>query len=141
MAEGNPTREEMAAVCAERDRLLAAVRRHRDQKGDDRCWLDDDALYAALPEGHPADRLKELALHRPEEMLPNCVRFLNSRQPGGVPYVSPQREIERLGRVALAAEKLWSLKDSHDARALYNAWRELGVELARLKGRRHISEA
>ena len=31
--------------------LQSAVRRHRDERGDDRCWEDDERLYAALPEG------------------------------------------------------------------------------------------
>lgn len=73
--------------------LEAAIRKHRDQRGDDRCWIDNEELYAVLPEGFVRT---DLALHTPEEMLPNCKRFLASCQPGGVPYVSPQREIERL---------------------------------------------
>jgi hypothetical protein len=32
--------------------LCAAVREHRDQRGDDRCWRDDRKLYASLPEGY-----------------------------------------------------------------------------------------
>ena len=85
-------------VVRQRDALLAAIRAHRDARGDDRCWIDDLVLYAALPEGAPAPEL--LALHTPEEMLANCRRYLASRQPDTVPYVSPQREIERLRKVA-----------------------------------------
>lgn len=70
--------------------LRAAVRKHRDQRGDDRCWLDDEELYQALPEGYtpPArDSAVELA---------NCQRFIACRQNPATQYVSPEREIERL---------------------------------------------
>jgi len=87
-------RDLLAGATAERDRLLAAIRKHRDYRGDDRCFLDDAELYAALPEGAPPSEL--LCLDDPLEMLANCRRFIASRQPGGQPYVSPQREIERL---------------------------------------------
>lgn len=74
----------------EADRLRAAIRRHRDQRGDDRCWLDDEELYRALPEGHtpPArDCAVELAL---------CEKFIASRHNPATEYVSPQRRIEEL---------------------------------------------
>jgi hypothetical protein len=74
-------------------KMEAAIRKHRDQKGDDRCFLDDYDLYSVLPEGFKKEKL---ALHCPEEMLENCKKFIASRQPGGVPYVSPQRRIEEL---------------------------------------------
>lgn len=28
--------------------LESAIRKHRDQRGDDRCWLDDEELYKTL---------------------------------------------------------------------------------------------
>lgn len=31
-------------------RLRAAIRHHRDQRGDDRCWLDDWRLWKKLPD-------------------------------------------------------------------------------------------
>ncbi len=34
--------------------LRNAIRRHRDQKGDDRCWLDDYFVWACIP-GSPTD--------------------------------------------------------------------------------------
>lgn len=79
--------------------LVTAVRRHRDERGDDRCWMDDERLYdEALPEGcgSRADR----RLHCPGEMLQHCRQFIISRQPGGEPYVSPQRDLDRF-RAAL----------------------------------------
>lgn len=32
-------------------KLRDVIRYHRDQKGDDRCWVDDLRLYETLPEG------------------------------------------------------------------------------------------
>lgn len=49
-----PPRDQIAGLLTvelEVERLRAAIREHRDQKGDDRCYLDDDVLYAVLPEG------------------------------------------------------------------------------------------
>lgn len=83
--------------------LEAAIRNHRDQRGDDRCWLDDDALYAVLPEGKGE---ADTRLHCPEEMLANCQRYIASRQEGGVPYVSPQRQIDTLQAVCREALQL-----------------------------------
>ena len=33
------------------EKLMAAIRKHRDYRGDDRCFQDDAELYAVLPEG------------------------------------------------------------------------------------------
>ena len=71
--------------------LVAAIRKHRDQRGDDRCWLDDAELYAVLGEPYETPKLAE-----PCEMMANCVRFIKSRHNPEVPYVSPEREIEQL---------------------------------------------
>jgi hypothetical protein len=63
----------------ERDRLRAAIEIHRDQKADDRCHLDDQALYAALGDGDlGANRVGD-----PEAMLANCRRFIERRCAGG----------------------------------------------------------
>jgi hypothetical protein len=85
---------------AERDRLRAAIRTHRDQRGDDRCWLDDEELYRALPEGHtpPArDSAVELAL---------CEKFIACRHNPATEYVSPQRRIEELEAELAAAREM-----------------------------------
>src|SRR6185295_4021271 len=71
--------------------LQTAIRKHRDQRGDDRCWLDDVELYRAL--GEPM-LIKDLALPGPCEMMANCVRFIKSRQPDGIEYISPQLEFD-----------------------------------------------
>lgn len=55
--------------------LEAAIREHRDQEGDDRCWLDDAKLYAALGEsGH------DTSLPPKCEFLESCSRFWEQRQ-------------------------------------------------------------
>ena len=72
-----------------RDALLAAIRRHRDYRGDDRCHLDDGELYAALPEGDTRP-LRDVAVS-----LENCKRFIRCRQQG-IDYVSPELYIPEL---------------------------------------------
>src|SRR5574337_22320 len=57
--------------------LRDAIRRHRDEKGHDRCWLDDLELYKSLPEG-----LKDVDLTLPsrDEFITNCERYHAHRQ-------------------------------------------------------------
>lgn len=67
-----------------------ALRRIRDQRGDDRCWMDFEELFALLPEGYTPpirDTTVEIA---------NCVKFLASLHNPGTTYISPEREIEQL---------------------------------------------
>jgi hypothetical protein len=71
-------------------RLQDAIRRHRDQRGDDRCWMDDEELYAVLPEGYTPPA-RDTAVE-----LKNCERFIASRRNPTTEYVSPEREIEQL---------------------------------------------
>ncbi len=61
--------------------LEAAIRKHRSQKLDDRCWLDDEELYSALDDGVKADT----ALPPKETFLSNCNRFWECRQATGSP--------------------------------------------------------
>jgi hypothetical protein len=65
-------------------KLQDAIRYHRDQKGDDRCWVDDLRLYEILPEG-PVGYDPTLP---PEDVfLDNCKKFCRSRQtPVGQPF-------------------------------------------------------
>ncbi len=78
----------------ELDRILDCIRKHRDQRGDDRCWRDDVELYQeALPEGVAK---AELALPPPLEMLGNCIKYVSCRHDPSQEYVSPQRTIEEL---------------------------------------------
>ena len=62
---------------AEIRKLRKGIRYHRDQKGDDRCWVDDLRLYELLPEG-PAGY--DSTLPTEEKFLENCKRFCQSRQ-------------------------------------------------------------
>lgn len=57
-------------------RLRNAIRYHRDEKGDARCWLDDIKLYENLPETVPVDA----TLPPKEEFLGSCTRFWECRQ-------------------------------------------------------------
>lgn len=72
-----------------REELLAAIRRHRDYRGDDRCHLDDGELYSVLPEGDTRPK-SDLAV-----TIENCTRFIMARQLGRE-YVSPNRVIAEL---------------------------------------------
>jgi hypothetical protein len=82
-------------------RLQAAIRRHRDYRGDDRCFLDDRELYAVLPEGYTPPA-KDSAV-----TLAQCERYIACRQDPATEYVSPQRRIEELeAQVKLLNEAL-----------------------------------
>jgi hypothetical protein len=68
----------------EAEKLRDAIRYHRDQKGDDRCWVDDLRLYEILPEGPVG---YDSTLPTEEVFLENCKRFCRSRQvPVGQPF-------------------------------------------------------
>ena len=65
------------------ERLKAAIAEHHAQKADDRCWEDDDRLYAAFGLQPPDRRVGD-----PEAMLENCKRFIKQRCEGGGPWKS-----------------------------------------------------
>ena len=56
--------------------LRKAIRYHRDQKGDDRCWLDDEHLWALLPEAKSSPR----SLPPFQEMMKRCAAFHRFRR-------------------------------------------------------------
>ena len=58
-------------------KLRSVIRYHKNQKGDDRCWVDDLRLYEALPEGADGH---DSTLPTEEVFLENCKRFCRSRQ-------------------------------------------------------------
>lgn len=58
--------------------MVDAIRCHRDQRLDDRCWIDDYDLYAVLPEG--LEGQVDIRQLPPEEMLKNCRRYVGFRQ-------------------------------------------------------------
>jgi len=76
----------MAGFVAEKRKLLEriaeledAIRAHRLQRLDDRCWMDDQVLYEALHDGDSGDN----ATPPKEKMLANCERFIDRRcKPG-----------------------------------------------------------
>ena len=59
-------------------RLRKAIRIHRDQRLDDRCWMDDYQLYEILPEGIDPSFV-DLRLLSKEVMKKNCDRFIECR--------------------------------------------------------------
>lgn len=88
------------ALRTEVRRLRDGIRSHRDQRGDDRCWLDDEKLYGLLPEGVQARTHMDFEL-----MYPNCRRFLETRMHprdrfawGGVPGGSMLPVLEQAER-------------------------------------------
>lgn len=60
-------------------KLREGIRKHRDQKGDENCWLDDQFyLYGLLPEKTKVDpQLPEKPL-----MMLNCSRYYDCRKSG-----------------------------------------------------------
>lgn len=74
--------------------LEAAIRKHRNQKADDRCIEDDDELYAVLGDGIKCDR----RVGDKFEMLKNCARFIDRRCDGGgwPTYAELEAENKRL---------------------------------------------
>lgn len=81
---GNELIQEVRDQKSKVKKLQDGIRYHRDQKGDDRCWVDDVRLYELLPEG-PVGYDSTLP---PEDVfLDNCKRFCRSRQvPVGQPF-------------------------------------------------------
>lgn len=81
---------------AQVNKLAGAIAEHHKQRADDRCWMDDDALYeaASLPkvDRRVGDR---------DAMLRNCARFIDRRtEPGGWPSYA---ELEDRNRVQFEA--------------------------------------
>lgn len=82
-------RTDVPRLLDEVERLQTAIRKHRDYRGDDRCFQDDAELYAILPEGDTR------SLAATAVTLENCARYIECRQQGRE-YISPQRRIEEL---------------------------------------------
>ena len=71
-------------LIAEIKKLRAVIRYHKDQKGDDRCWVDDIRLYETLPEGCTG---YDSTLPPENVFLENCKKFCKTRQtPVGLPF-------------------------------------------------------
>lgn len=77
-------------LAVEVERLRTAIREHRDTRGDDRCWQDDETLYKTLPEGYEPPR-RDASVE-----LDLCRQYIACRRNPATEYVSPQRRIEEL---------------------------------------------
>jgi hypothetical protein len=92
----------------ELERLRDAVRKHRDQRGDDRCWMDDEELYKVLPEGYvPPERDTSVELE-------HCKQYIACRRNPATTYISPERRIEEL-------EKAFIPASNHDSNRMSRA--------------------
>jgi uncharacterized small protein (DUF1192 family) len=89
---------------AEVERIKAAIREHRDQKGDDRCWLDDLMLYRALDGKVSGATVADMELPPKCDFLESCSRYWDQRQrptakdddPKEMTIAQLQAEVERL---------------------------------------------
>ncbi len=79
-----------AALAFRLRRAEQAIRAHRDVRGDDRCWRDDETLYEVLPEGFRSQELDSAV------ELERCKQYILCRHNPHTVYVSPQRRIELL---------------------------------------------
>ena len=55
-------------------KLRSVIREHRDQKGDDRCWIDDYMVWNELPETK-----KKIHLPTYDEGMERCRKFYENR--------------------------------------------------------------
>ena len=74
MSASNMNFENIEEAKTELTRLRNIIRYHRDQKADDRCWLDDELLYESLPENIP------VTLSSKDVFVDKCSRFHANRQ-------------------------------------------------------------
>lgn len=103
-------REPYADPQQEIEFLLAAIRRHRDYRGDDRCYKDDTELYQSLPEGYKVPE-EEVEID-----LNLCAKFKESRKNPSTTYISPQRKIEQLQSNISAVHNLCSALEQENIR-------------------------
>jgi hypothetical protein len=71
--------------------LRKAIRNHRDEKGHDRCWLDDQTLYNSLPEG--LNGINQ-TLPSEKEFLTNCKKYFEYRKSPNNPTLTFVRQNE-----------------------------------------------
>ena len=62
-------------LAEENAELRKAIEDHRAQRLDDRCWMDDQALYAVLKDGNLGDN----SVPPEDKMLENCRRYIARR--------------------------------------------------------------
>jgi glutamate-1-semialdehyde aminotransferase len=107
--------EELAALRAEVDRLASAIRDHRDQRGDDRCFEDDQKLYGVLGEPIPAN---VTALPPRCDFLESCSRYHEQRQnpadvypPDKMTIAQLEAEVDRLNVEVQRLESIIASKE------------------------------
>lgn len=83
-----------------------AVVEHHKQKADDRCWMDDNILYAKA--GLPPDTAHRCVGDK-AAMLKNCERFIDIRCGEGKwkTYAELEAEVKRLGSMAREVTCVW----------------------------------
>lgn len=82
-------KDSLRAMAFKVQELRNAIRVHRDERGHDRCWLDDQKLYQSLPEASPGD----LNLPPKEEFIQNCHRYWEHRQDPSVVFLR-QKDVD-----------------------------------------------
>lgn len=98
------SQQEVEKLILRNSELVEAIRRHRDYKGNQRCFMDDYDLYSVLPEGIMG---VDLRLLPPELMLKECEKYVAHRHDPSKPYVCPHDEIADLkDKIAELKEKL-----------------------------------
>lgn len=108
-------------VWEENCRLTEAIRKHRDQKADDRCWMDDLELYSILGEAVPVDN----SVGDKFAMLKNCARFIEQRCTEGIWPTYAQLE-KRISNLADALRTLLSAnKRSRGSEGYSIAWTDM----------------
>lgn len=90
MAENAKLSDENDDLKKEIEKLRDAIRQHRDEKGHDRCWMDDDRLYSMLPEGNEG---VDTTLPPRECFLKNCEKFYENRQKGDEPWYAENGQV------------------------------------------------
>jgi hypothetical protein len=83
----------------ENEELINAIKVHRLQKSDDRCWLDDQKLYAVLNDGDLGNNI----LPPKEKFLMNCSRYYDNRCQNGN-WPSYQELQDKLNRI----KEMWN---------------------------------
>jgi hypothetical protein len=97
-----------AGAADELDRLRSAIREHRDQRGDDRCWLDDVKLYHALDGEVSGATLDGMKLPPRCDFVESCTRYWNQRQRPTATYFEPEQMT--LAQLQAEVERLRALK-------------------------------
>lgn len=70
-------------------RLRHAIRLHRDQRGDDRCWLDDLRLWKLLPD----TVLDDTAI--PDDAMDRCRAYYRNRRADAADPIPPEAVRDR----------------------------------------------